>query len=187
MNWTVLIGIVVLVLMIAVIIIQRRYIVLSKRKQNELESKKVSLQVEKKALDAVLHQSEYEEFRMLIRQRADLIGRMLAAGVTGDPNQSDAVLAEVDKLVSDRDEFMRQTRVLYESWQPEMMARLRESGLTEEEMEICCLYAMGLNGKSIQQYTQDGRHYQNVGFIRKKLGLGEHDKNIDGYIKSLKK
>ncbi len=54
------------------------------------------------------------------------------------------------------------------------------------KLEICCLYALGLNGKTIQQYTGDSRHYQNVGIIRKKLGLGEHDKNIDGYIKSLK-
>ena len=80
---------------------------------------------------------------------------------------------------------MRQNRMLYERWQPDMIARLRVCGLTDEEIEICCLYAMGLNGKTIQQYTQDGRHYQNVGLIRKKLGLGEHDKNIDGYIKSL--
>ena len=30
-------------------------------------------------------------------------------------------------------------------------------------------------------------YFQNVGLIRKKLGLGEHDRNIDGYIRSLLK
>lgn len=65
-------------------------------------------------------------------------------------------------------------------------ARKRQVVLTGEELEICCLYALGLNGKTIQQYTGDSRHYQNVGIIRKKLGLGEHDKNINGYINSLK-
>ncbi len=67
------------------------------------------------------------------------------------------------------------------------MARLCECGLSDREVEICCLYALGLNGKTIQQYTRDGRHFQNVGLIRKKLGLGEHDRNIDGYIRSLLK
>ena len=71
--------------------------------------------------------------------------------------------------------------------QPLMMERFRESGLTDREVEICCLYALGLNGKTIQQYTRDGRHFQNVSLIRKKLGLGEHDKNIDGFIRSLQR
>jgi hypothetical protein len=185
MNWTLLIWIAVLVMMILVIILQRRYIVLSKRQQKEIESKLASLMEEKSALDEVLHQPNGEQYESLIRHRTDLLARMLAAGVSGDSSRSDAVLEEINKLVSDREEFLRQTRIVYENWQPEMMARLKECNLTDEEIEICCLYALGLNGKSIQQYTRDGRHYQNVGLIRKKLGLGEHDKNIDGYIKSL--
>jgi len=82
---------------------------------------------------------------------------------------------------------MERTRQIYESWQPDMIAHMRACKLNDREIEICCLYALGLNGKTIQRYTRDGRHYQNVGLIRKKLGLGEHDKNIDGYIRSLMK
>lgn len=183
--WNAFIWIAVLVLMAVVIIAQWLYIVRSKRRHKELESKIASLLEEKRALDELLYQAGDEQYQSLVRHRTDLIARMLIAGLSGDSSQSDAVLEEVDKLVSDRAEFMRQTRIIYEGWQPEMMARLKERELTDREVEICCLYALGLNGKSIQQYTRDGRHYQNVGLIRKKLGLGEHDKNIDGYIKSL--
>jgi len=185
MTLSLALWLVVLALLIIIIIAQWRYIVLSKRRQRELESKMLSLLEEKRALDEVLSHSGDSRSRDLIMHRARLIAQMLAAGVSGDARRFDAVMAEVDQLVSDRAEFMRQTRMVYEQWKPAMINRLRECGLTEEEMEICCLYALGLNGKTIQQYTRDGRHYQNVGLIRKKLGLGEHDKNIDGYIKSL--
>ena len=186
MNWLVF-GCVLAGVMIVIILLQWRYITHFRNRQQSLEEKLRSLENEKKVLDEVLLlNSEDEQSQGLIRHRASLIGRMLVAGVTGDQAGSHAVLDEIDKLVSDRTEFMRQTRLLYERWQPDMMARLHECGLTDEELEICCLYALGLNGKTIQQYTGDSRHYQNVGIIRKKLGLGEHDKNIDGYIKSLK-
>jgi hypothetical protein len=128
-----------------------------------------------------------DETRQLIRYRYNLLGRILAAEVAGDSSRIDEILEEVDALVADRNEFLRQTRLVYERMQPQMTGHLRERGLTDRQVEICCLYALGLNGKTIQQYTRDGRHFQHVGHIRKKLGLGEHDRNIDGYIRSLLK
>jgi hypothetical protein len=128
-----------------------------------------------------------DETHQLIRYRYDLLARILAAEVAGDSSRIDEILEEVDALVADRNEFLRQTRLVYERMQPQMTGHLRERGLTDRQVEICCLYALGLNGKTIQQYTRDGRHFQHVGHIRKKLGLGEHDRNIDGYIRSLLK
>ena len=186
MIWLIL-GCVLAVGMIVIIVLQWRYITHFRNRQQSLEEKLRSLENEKHVLDEVLLlYPEDEHAQGLIKHRGSLIDRMLVAGVTGDQERSLAILDEVDRLVSDRAEFMRQIRLLYESWHPGMMARLHECGLTDEELEICCLYALGLNGKTIQQYTGDSRHYQHVGLIRKKLGLGEHDKNINGYINSLK-
>ena len=145
------------------------------------------LEDERKYMESILDKSRVEATNALLRHRASLISRLLAAEISGDSGVNDSVMAEIGVMVGDQEDFMRQNRLLYERWQPQMVAHLRKYGLTDYEIEICCLYAMGLNGKAIQQYTQDGRHYQNVGIIRKKLGLGEHDKNIDGYIKSLLK
>ena len=145
------------------------------------------LEDERTYMESILDMSRDEATNALLRHRASLISRLLAAEISGDSGVNDSVMAEIGVMVGDQEDFMRQNRLLYERWQPQMVAHLRKYGLTDYEIEICCLYAMGLNGKAIQQYTQDGRHYQNVGIIRKKLGLGEHDKNIDGYIKSLLK
>lgn len=126
-----------------------------------------------------------DEARQLIKQRYNMVGDLLAAVVAGDHGRCNAILDGLEELVADPAVFTRQLRLIYSCLQPVMMSRLLECGLTEHEVDICCLYALGLNGKTIQQYTHNGRHFQHVGQIRKKLGLGEHDKNIDGYIRDL--
>ena len=156
-----------------------------KVKQQRINSLLHSLEEERPALAQLARLKKDDETFQLIRSRYDLVSELLAAGVSGDAERTNAVLDRVEQLVADPPEFMRQIRLIYARMQPLMMARLLESGLSDREVEICCLYALGLNGKAIQQYTHDGRHFQNVSLIRKKLGLGEHDKNIDGYIRSL--
>jgi len=169
------------------IALQWVYIFRCKRERRCFSRLISTLESERPALAEMIRTVQDDETRRLIRNRSELIERMFAAAVSGDPERSNAVLEEIEQLVGERPEFMRQTRMIYERLQPRMVAHLRERGLTNEEIEICCLYALGLNGKAIQNYTRDGRHYQNVGLIRKKLGLGEHDKNIDGFIRSLMK
>lgn len=176
---------VLLGVMAIVVIAQWRYIIRARRDQRNLTRLLSSLEEERPALAQMILTAHDDEARQLIRNRSELVEKILAAAVSGDPERSYAVLDEVEQLVAERPEFMRQTRLIYERIQPRMIARLRESGLDDEEVETCCLYALGLNGKAIQTYTGDSRHYQNVGLIRKKLGLGEHDKNIDAFIRSL--
>lgn len=184
-TWIGIILIVLLVGMCIILIRQRRKMKTAQRKANQLESLLHSLAEERPALAQMAKLKEDDETLQLIRNRYNLVAELLAAGVSGDAERSNAVLEQVDKLVADPVEFMRQIRLVYAQMQPLMMARLHEGGLSDREVEICCLYALGLNGKTIQQYTHDGRHFQNVSLIRKKLGLGEHDKNIDGFIRSL--
>ena len=173
--------------MLAIILSQWYFIVRHERTHAATLFHLKTLEAERKYLEEILNRPEDEQVRILLHHRASLLGRLMIGEISGDYSDNEVVMQEIAELVQDRDVFMRQNRLLYERWQPEMVGRLRESGLTDEEIEVCCLYAMGLNGKTIQQYTQDGRHYQNVGLIRKKLGLGEHDKNIDSYIRSLLK
>ena len=158
-----------------------------RRELHRMTEQNALLERERPVLAHMTRHLEDDETRQLIRYRYDLHARILAAEVAGDASRIDEILEEIDALVSDRDEFLRQTRLVYERLQPQMTELLREKGLTDRQVEICCLYALGLNGKTIQQYTRDGRHFQHVGHIRKKLGLGEHDRNIDGYIRSLLK
>jgi hypothetical protein len=166
---------------------QWRAIARLRRRLLDLTGKIAAVKRDHPALAVLARSPKDEETQLLIRHRYDLVSELLAAVVSGDTERSNAVLDSVEELVSDPAAFMRQLRLLYCALQPMMATRLQECGLTDREIEICCLYALGLNGKAIQQYTHNGRHFQHVGEIRKKLGLGEHDKNIDGYIRSLLK
>ena len=186
MSW-VWIALTALGVLVAIILSQWYFLARYERRHQSSQQQLKSLEVERRYLESILDKAKDEPVKELLRHRASLIGRLLVAEISGDSEVNDSVMNEIGALVAEREEFMRQNRLLYERWQPEMVERLRASGLTDEEVEVCCLYALGLNGKTIQQYTQDGRHYQNVGLIRRKLGLGEHDKNIDGFIKSLLK
>lgn len=171
--------------LVAIILSQWFFLVRYKKRNRTNLERMESLEKEHRYMESVLETNRDAKVNAILRNRASLISRLIAAEISGDTEVNESVMEEIGTLVSEREEFMRQNRMLYERWQPDMIERLRACGLTDEEIEVCCLYAMGLNGKTIQQYTQDGRHYQNVGLIRKKQGLGEHDKNIDGYIKSL--
>ena len=184
------IGILLIVLLVGVSVIlvrQRRQLKQIKLIKQQLEGRLRILEEDQPVLAQMAQLREEDETFQLIRNRYDLVAELLAARVSGDAERTDTMLEHVDQLVADPAEFMRQLRLIFARMQPLMMERFRESGLTDREVEICCLYALGLNGKTIQQYTRDGRHFQNVSLIRKKLGLGEHDKNIDGFIRSLQR
>lgn len=140
---------------------------------------------ERPALMKMVQTPADDEARQLIRHRYDVLSELLAAVASGDHARCNAVLDGLEELVAEPAVFTRQLRLIYARLQPIMMTHLLGHGLSEREIDICCLYALGLNGKAIQQYTHNGRHFQHVGQIRKKLGLGEHDKNIDGYIRDL--
>lgn len=186
MSW-IWISAVIAGVMLVIILVQWIFIARHMRKRRSPLSEIGMIEAERKFLDQILDSTESVRLGELFRHRASLLGRLMIGEIVGDGRENDSVMEEIAKLVEEREEFMYQNRLLYEHWQPEMARRFRDAGLNDKEIEICCLYALGLNGKTIQQYTRDSRHYQNVGIIRKKLGLGEHDRNIDGYIKSLMK
>ena len=68
---------------------------------------------------------------------------------------------------------------------PQFIQYLETCGLTVYEIYICCLYAIGLRGKEVGEYTGLKRHYTISSDIRKKLGLSEHHTNLNKYIQSL--
>ena len=83
------------------------------------------------------------------------------------------------------DKYYQQGLEALEAGQPKFMAYLRSKDLTDWEMNYCCLYLVGLNGKEIGEYINLKRHYTYGSVIRHKLGLGEHDKNLANHLKNL--
>lgn len=126
-----------------------------------------------------------EKSMAIIRQRLSVLDKVIASRISSDNKLYDCAEEEIDILMSDREEFLCSTKIVFEENHPKFIAYLESKGLTEWEIGYCCLYTLGLKGKDIGEYIQKKRHYVISHEIRRKLGLNEHDTNISIYLKNL--
>ena len=70
---------------------------------------------------------------------------------------------------------------------PSFFNYLREKGLTDWEINYCCLYLIGLKGKDIGDFINLKRHYSYGSIIRQKLGLTENDTNLSLHLRKMLK
>ena len=121
----------------------------------------------------------------VLNDRLELLNRFFAAAISGNEDTDRKASHELDRLVSDRDMFLYTTRMTFAAAHPDFISYLESKGLTEHEIEYCCLYAIGLKGKEIGQYIKRACHYNESSDIRAKLGLGKHDTNLSNYLRDL--
>ncbi len=122
-----------------------------------------------------------------VSNRLKLLNQFFTACITGNSDLDRKANKEVEKLLADREGFMASTRLAFAGSHPEFIKHLESCGLTEWEINYCCLYALGLKGKEIGDYIQFKSHFNNSSEIRKKLGLTEHDINLGTYIRNFLK
>ncbi|MBO8483168.1 MAG: hypothetical protein IAB75_03520 [Bacteroidetes bacterium] len=123
--------------------------------------------------------------KTVLNDRLELLNRFFAAAISGNDETDRIASHELDRLVEDRDQFLYTTRMTFAAAHPEFISYLESKGLTENEIEYCCLYAIGLKGKEIGQYIKRACHYNESSDIRAKLGLGKHDTNLSNYLRDL--
>ncbi|HIQ85758.1 MAG TPA: hypothetical protein IAC86_08220 [Candidatus Cryptobacteroides excrementigallinarum] len=121
----------------------------------------------------------------VLRGRLELLNRILAAEISPGSERDRKVGKELEQLVANREEFLYATRMTFAAAHPRFITALESRGLTEAEVEYCCLYAIGLRGKDISAYVGHGGHYNESSAIRSKLGLGPHDTNLGNYLRSM--
>lgn len=161
---------------------------------------KVLLQIEKERVeklyaDAVIERDALskmaesmapdQELKGVIKQRLALLNKVIASYITDSSAANKEANAQIEMLVSNREAFLESTRKSFEAGHPKFMAYLRSCGLSDWEVNYCCLYLVGLNGKEIGEYINLKRHYTYGSVIRQKLGLGEHDRNLANHLKNL--
>ena len=184
--------VVVLTLLIVVYIIRRRLQV-SRAKNRELEVEKQKYEqlyadavAERDALTKMAEDSSVrEEAKAVIKARLDVLNKVIISQITGATSAYKTAYEELESLLADKDTFIESTRLTIEGNNPEFIATLKERGLTGEEINICCLYAIGLKGKDIKAYTSQPRHYNQSADIRHKLGLTESDTNLSIFIRDM--
>ena len=172
----------------------------SDKKLASVTKEKLSMQMEKERVEKMYDEAIIErdalskmaeaslpdsELTQVIRQRLALLNKVIASYITDSYDANKEVNAQIEMLVSNREAFLESTRKSFEAGHPQFMSYLRSCGLSDWEVNYCCLYLVGLNGKEIGEYINLKRHYTYGSVIRKKLGLGEHDRNLSNHLKNL--
>lgn len=181
------ITVVLLALALALFIIAsiRNQLTIKQNEQIILQSQLDGLMMEREELARTY--TENEEGRRIISERLRIIDNFVFSDILQDDMFEQKASETLKKIISDREEFIRQNRLIFNQSCPRFIDFLKTRELTDMEIEHCCLYAIGLNGKMVTNFTNMKRHYHIGSSIRKKLGLNGHDTNISIYIKNLLK
>ena len=185
--------VVALIGLLLVIMIIRRRLRISHAKNRELEVEKQKYEqlyadaiAERDALTKMVEDSSVrEEAKAVIKARLDVLNKVIISQITGTTSANKKAYEELVLLLADKETFIESTRLTIEGNNPEFITALKRRGLTDEEINICCLYAIGLKGKDIKAYTSQPRHYNQSADIRHKLGLTESDTNLSIFIRDM--
>ena len=123
----------------------------------------------------------------VIKSRLNLLNGLLAKEITNNDRYAEPYNKWIDTVRNDKKKFMDSTRLAFAASHPKFMEYLEQHGLSTDEINYLCLYAIGLRGKEVGEYTQMKRHYIVSHEIRKKFGIDEHETNIGLYIRRLMK
>ena len=189
----VLVCVVALIGSLLVIMIIRRRLQISHAKNRELEVEKQKYEqlyadaiAERDALTKMVEDSSVKaETKAVIKARLDVLNKVIISQITGTTSANKKAYEELELLLADNETFIESTRLTIEGNNPEFITALKSRGLTDEEINICCLYAIGLKGKDIKAYTSQPRHYNQSADIRHKLGLTESDTNLSIFIRDM--
>ena len=185
----------VVIFLIAAVVVEmvRRKLVQRTQEKNEIELDKQRIEQlytralkEKNILAKMIEDSSVkDETKAVIRERLEVLNKVIISHITDTSSANKKAFQELETLVADRESFIESTRLTIEGNNPGFITSLREAGLTDEEINICCLYAIGLKGKDIKTYTNQSRLYIQSAEIRHKLGLTEKDTNLSIHLRNM--
>ena len=126
-----------------------------------------------------------EKTRQVISDRLEVLNKVIISHITDTSRDNRKAYEELEALISDRASFLESTKKTIENINPDFVSYLVSKGLTESEVNLCCLYAIGMKGKDIKDYTATASVYKDSSVIRQKLGLMENDTNLSNFLHDL--
>lgn len=183
MILAVCLGVAGLVIALMVITMIRKDLKLKEAENLSLRKQFEELMQEREELSRA--ETDNSEAKRIISERLKIIDHFVMSEALNDVFFEKKASDTLNSIIKDRKEFIRQTRLIFSASYPEFTGYLVEKGLDETEIELCCLYAIGMNGKMITSFTNVKRHYHIVSDIRKKFGLSGHDTNLSIHIRNL--
>lgn len=171
------------------------------KEKAELERDKKALEAANLKLEIAQLESERDHLKELqkeqselakpiqdvIKTRLEMLNGLLAKEITNNESYAKPYNKWIETVHNDKKKFMDSTRLALAASNPKFMEYLEQHGLSTDEINYLCLYAIGLRGKEVGEYIQLKRHYIISSEIRKKLGINEHETNIGLYIRRLMK
>ena len=121
----------------------------------------------------------------VIKNRLDMLNGLLAKEITNNESYAAQYNKWIDTMRNDKKKFMDSTRLAFTASHPKFIAYLEQHGLSIDEINYLCLYAIGLRGKEVGEYIQLKRHYIISHEIRQKLCIDEHETNMGLYVRRL--
>lgn len=142
---------------------------------------------ERDELVAIMQKQEEEDSVMsdIMKKRIKMLDSLIAFQISNGKSYEKQYEKWKNKILSDRETFLKENRLAMTSAHPRFIRRLDEAGLNENEIECACLYALGLKGKEVGAYLEKKRHYHTVTEIRKKLNIADSRIFFPQYIRSI--
>lgn len=125
------------------------------------------------------------EVQDTIKVRIEMLNSLLAGYITANEQYEKPYDVWVRELTANTEEFMNSNRLAFQASHPRFIQYFEEHGLTVDEINYVCLYAIGLRGKEVGNYMKKRSHVNISSAIRKKLGIDKHETNIGIYVRKL--
>lgn len=128
-----------------------------------------------------------DKVKGVIRKRLDMLNTFITEQIR-DVQYEKRSWKKLNALINkDRREFIENTQAAFSLSHPYFIRYLESCGLTQSEIELACLYAIGLRGNEAGEIIGNKSHYNMSAQIRKKLGLYEkpNSMNLNKYLQSL--
>lgn len=156
------------------------------RRTRYLEELYRNVSQEKNALENIMKNSVLidDPTRNVIQNRLVVLDELLTMRRLGDYSPQKAS-EMIESIAMDQDAYLNSLGLMFSLRHPEMAAYLRKRQFSTWEIGYCSLYCMGYKGKDIGNILSSSRYYKINSEIRKKLGLGPMETNLDIYIRKL--
>ena len=160
------------------------------RANRELEKERLVNRVEQlesecENLKSISKQPLPPEVATAIKKRVEMLNTFLAGHISDHERFEKPYLKLVDEITRNADDFMDSNRLAFSASHPDFIKYFENHGLTANEINYVCLYAIGLKGKEVGKYMNRPGHFNTSSAIRKKLGIDAHDTNLAIYVRNL--
>ena len=158
-------------------------------RNKELENQLTSIKDGYRSLEELLYSkadtSRHTDLRKSILKRIGMLNTFLAGYITNNEKYNKVYDDWVKEITHDKDEFMNYTRQTLEACYPDFITYLENHDLTDFEIKIVCLYAIGLSTNEVGYYIKKGGYRNVSSVIREKLGIKKEDGYIGPYVRKI--